>query len=79
MPHHPNWAHLTRPDEKGRFEDRKIDNSGGGLIKSAFARFLERLINGQFRKILKIRHFGPIWGELGPLMTPFGVNLAILG
>jgi hypothetical protein len=38
-----NWAHPARPDETGRFEDRKkIDDPGGGLIKSAFARFLEQ-------------------------------------
>jgi hypothetical protein len=49
----------------------KIDYSGGGLIKSAFAGFLERATNGRIWGILKFRHFGPFWGELGPLMTPF--------
>ena len=27
----------------------------------------------------EISTFETLWGELGPLMTPFGVNLTILG
>jgi hypothetical protein len=68
--------------ETGRFGGRKsvIDNSGGGLIKSAISRFLERAINGRIVFFFnKFRYFGQFWGELGPLMTPFGVDLAILG
>jgi hypothetical protein len=41
----------------------KIDNSGGGLIKSAFARFLERaIINGRNRTIFEISTFWTILG-----------------
>jgi hypothetical protein len=32
------------PTKQGDLEGKKIDNSGGGLIKTAFARFLERAI-----------------------------------
>jgi hypothetical protein len=40
---------------------------------------LERAINGRNRNILKYRHFGPFWGELGPLMTPFGDEFGHFG
>jgi hypothetical protein len=53
------------PAKQGDLEIGKIDNSGGGLIKSAFARFLERATNGRIWTILKFRHLGPFWGEFG--------------
>jgi hypothetical protein len=76
------------PTKQGNLTGRKIGNSGGGLIKSAFARFLERAIKPWIWTwtILKFRHCGLFWDKLGPLMTPFwdefghfGVNFLHLG
>jgi hypothetical protein len=38
------WFRRQDPTKQGDLESGKIDNSGGGLIKSAFAIFLERAI-----------------------------------
>ena len=63
----PNWQDPTKP---GDLQGGKMNNSGGWLIKTAFASCLERAIRSRIWTIWTFRYFGPFWGEFGH----FGVN-----